>query len=411
MKLVTVNLSSITLGKPLPFAVRTADGVLLASKGYVFSDREALDTLALHGTLYTEQEERRAFNRALAVQINSMVNDQSTTLGKMADSQIADLSPVNNVPQGNLMSDDLLPESDGPTDWLDMQSRANNLLRDPHSLRFLHRLDRLHNELYAMVKRNPDSTLFALIHLTAGETLHYSATHAMLVCVMCSLAARDVLNWSPDMERAMGRAALTMNISMTELQDHLASQRSGLSAEQRRIVNEHPTRSVEILQGCGVSDPLWLGAILHHHEATSGPLTGRPPAQQIARLIHRADSFAARLSPRALRKSMTPSAAMQATYFDETKKVDEAGSSLIKAVGIYPPGSFVKLASNEVATVIRRGVNTLTPRVAVLVNRDGMPMAEPAIRDTRLPNYRIVASVNIRDIKVRSDLLRLLALT
>ena len=112
-----------------------------------------------------------------------------------------------------------------------------------------------------------------------------------------------------------------------------------------------------------------------------------------------------------MRKSMTPSAAMQATYFDESKKVDEAGASLIKAVGIYPPGSFVKLASNEIATVTRRGVNTLTPRVAVLVNRDGMPMAEPAIRDTRLPSYRIVASVNIRDIKVRSDLLRLLALT
>jgi HD-GYP domain-containing protein (c-di-GMP phosphodiesterase class II) len=410
MKLVTVNISSISLGKPLPFAVRTADGVLLASKGYVFSEREALDTLALHGTLYTDQEERRAFNRALASQMNSMVNDQSTTLGKLADSEVGELSPQAS-PQGNLLSDDLLPESDGPSDWLDMQSRANNLLRDPHSLRFLHRLDRLHNELNAMVKRNPDSTLFALIHLTASETLHYSATHAMLVCVMCSLAARDVLNWSPELEKAMGRAALTMNMSMTELQDHLTTQRSGLTAEQRKLVDTHPARSVELLQKCGVTDPLWLGAILHHHAALSGPLSGRLPAQQIARLIHRADSFAARLSPRAMRKSMTPSAAMQATYFDEGKKVDEAGASLIKAVGIYPPGSFVKLASNEIATVTRRGVNTLTPRVAVLVNRDGMPMAEPAIRDTRLPGYRIVASVNIRDIKVRSDLLRLLALT
>ena len=410
MKLVTVNLSSIAIGKPLPFAVRTADGILLASKGYVFSEREALDTLALHGTLYTDQEERRAFNRALASQMNSMVNDQSTTLGKMADSEIGDLSP-QSTPQGNLISDDLLPESEGPSDWLDMQSRANNLLRDPNSLRFLHRLDRLHNELNAMVKRNPDSTLFALIHLTASETLHYSATHAMLVCVMCSLAARDVLNWAPELEKAMGRAALTMNMSMTELQDHLTTQRGALTTEQRKLVDTHPARSVDMLQKSGVTDPLWLGAILHHHEATSGPLSGRLPAQQIARLIHRADSFAARLSPRAMRKSMTPSAAMQATYFDEGKKVDEAGASLIKAVGIYPPGSFVKLASNEIATVVRRGVNTLTPRVAVLVNREGMPMAEPAIRDTRLPNYRIVASVNIRDIKVRSDLLRLLALT
>jgi hypothetical protein len=108
---------------------------------------------------------------------------------------------------------------------------------------------------------------------------------------------------------------------------------------------------------------------------------------------------------------MAPAHAMQATYFDEVKKVDEAGASLIKAVGIYPPGSFVKLASNEIATVVRRGVNTLTPRVAVLVNRHGMPMAEPAIRDTRLVEYKIVSAVNHRDIKVRSDLMRLLTLT
>ena len=38
-------------------------------------------------------------------------------------------------------------------------------------------------------------------------------------------------------------------------------------------------------------------------------------------------------------------------------------------------------------------------------------MLEPAIRDTRVADYRILSSVNYRDIKVRTDLLRLLALT
>lgn len=84
-------------------------------------------------------------------------------------------------------------------------------------------------------------------------------------------------------------------------------------------------------------------------------------------------------------------------------------ASSIKIVGVYPPGSFVKLASNEIATVVNRGATSLAPRVAVLVNRQGLPMAEPAIRDTRLTEYRIVSSVNRNSIKVRSDLLRLLA--
>ena len=46
-------------------------------------------------------------------------------------------------------------------------------------------------------------------------------------------------------------------------------------------------------------------------------------AQRLARLIQRADTFIARLSPRAGRLSMPPNAAMQACYFDEKKHVDD----------------------------------------------------------------------------------------
>jgi ribosomal protein S16 len=102
---------------------------------------------------------------------------------------------------------------------------------------------------------------------------------------------------------------------------------------------------------------------------------------------------------------------MQASYFDENRQVDEAGAALIKAVGIYSPGSFVRLNTDEVAAVIRRGANTTTPRVAVLINREGMPVAEPVIRDTSLRDYRIVASVPHREVKVQLNLQRMLALT
>ncbi len=409
MKLVAVSFSTIPLGRPLPFALRSSEGILLAGKGYVFTEREALETLSSHGSLYADAEETKQYRRAVASQLNALVNSQDTTVGQIAESTFSTFD-VQYAPVAGKV-EETPPEKDDTVDWLDMQSHADSLLRDPNSLRFLHRLDRLHKSLSHHAKRNPDTTLFALIHLTASETRFYSATHAMLVCVMCSLAARDVLNWSPELETAMSRAALTMNIAMTDLQDQLVLQHSVPSAAQRALIDTHASRSVELLQKRGVTDPIWLGAVLSHHKAASGPLAGRVPAQQIARLIQRADGFAARLSPRVSRAPMAPSAAMQATYFDESRQVDEAGSSLIKAVGIYPPGSFVKLASNEIATVVRRGVNTLTPKVAVLVNKQGMPTVEPAIRDTRLPEYRIVASVSYKDIRVRSDLVRLLALT
>jgi hypothetical protein len=69
------------------------------------------------------------------------------------------------------------------------------------------------------------------------------------------------------------------------------------------------------------------------------------------------------------------------------------------------------LTTNEVAVVIRRGANTTTPRVAVMINREGLATVEPTIRDTSQREYRIVASVAHRDVKVQLNLQRMLALT
>jgi hypothetical protein len=168
---------------------------------------------------------------------------------------------------------------------------------------------------------------------------------------------------------------------------------------------------VQVLKELGISDALWLEAVRDHHIVAPGPLAEKAPAQRLARLIQRADMFAARLAPRASRIPISPAAAMQACYFDENRQVDEAGSALIKAVGIYSPGSFVRLNSNEVAVVVRRGANTTTPRVAVLINRSGMPMLDPLVRDTGLNEYRIVASVPHRDVKIKLNLQRILPLT
>ena len=131
----------------------------------------------------------------------------------------------------------------------------------------------------------------------------------------------------------------------------------------------------------------------------------------MARLIQRADMFAARLAPRTSRVPESSASAMQACYFDENRQIDEAGAALIKAVGIYSPGSFVRLATEEVAVVIKRGANTTTPRVAILVNRNGMPTGELIVRDTSRREYRIVTGVAHRDVKVQLNLERLLVLT
>ena len=400
MRLVTVSIDSIRLGEPLPFALRDADGTLLANKGYVIQTKAELqDILGKGFELFIDVVDEENYRRAYVNRLHHLVTENKA-LGVIAGTQIASAA---DAARANL--------DEGPPDWLDLQVQANTLLRDTSSPHFLSRLDRLLSRLQRYSQRNPNGALFALFHLSASEIRLYSATHAMLVSVMCGLAAREVLNWPEATELALCRAALTMNIGMTDLQDKLAMQLTPPTPEQRKQIDQHTLRSVQLLEQTGIRDHGWLEAVRDHHGVPPGRLASMSEGQRMARLIQRADMFAARLAPRASRVPTSPAAAMQASYFDENRQVDEAGAALIKAVGIYSPGSFVRLSTNEVAIVIQRGTNTTTPKVAVLINREGIPTSEPIIRDTSLREYRIVASVPHRDVKVQINLPRLLPLT
>ena len=401
MNLVTVNLDTIRIGQPLLFSLWDANEILIAPKGFVINSQADLDLVVQDRTqLYMDVAESEAYRRAYVGKLRKLVTDD-LALGQIAESQFSSFDL--EMPRDPVIT--------GEPDWLDLQEQTNTMLRDSNAESFCTRLDKLHLQINRHARTNPDGTLFALIHLSSRETRKYSATHAMLVSVMCSLAVREVLKWPAELEKSLCKAALTMNVGMTELQDRLALQKEPPTADQTKQIEQHAARGLSILMQRGVTDPLWLEAVVDHHTNIPGPLAARTEAQRMARVIQRADMFSARLSPRASRLPESPANAMQAIYFNENRQVDEAGAALIKATGIYSPGTFVRLASGEVASVIKRGINTTAPRVAVVINRTGMPTGELIVRDTLKPEFRIVAGVPHRDVKVQINLERLLALT
>ena len=405
MNLVPIDFDTIQMGRPLPFSLRARDGMLLAEKGYVVFSREYLRALVGPGIgLYVDVDESDPLP-GIGAQDRPNLTGTDGVLEQIAGHSLSLADPAvsgNGASSGS---------GTGAPDWLNLQVQTNALLRETSAAQFTFRLDRVQAQLNRHSNLNPDATLFALIHLSASELRMYSATHAMLVSVMCGLAAREVLNWTPALEDTVCKAALTMNISMIELQDELASQVEPPSGLQRRQIGGHVASSVAQLEQLGVTDPDWLTAVRDHHARDPGNWGRLDQAQRMARLIQRADMFAARLSPRAGRVPTSPAAAMQAVYFDENRQIDEAGAALVKAVGIYQPGSFVRLTSQEVAVVIRRGGTNTTPLVAVLINAKGQATNDHVTRDTIQREFRIVASVAHRDVKVKMTLDRLLGFT
>ena len=399
MHLVPINLETLQLGQPLPFTLRNAGGEILAPKGFVIGTREHLDDLLARGLqLCADIRESNDYQRAYLDQLQHMVAAGSS-LGDIAAAQL----------KARPASAPALGRRSLPQDWPALQLHATQLLRTPQASDFCLRLEELREHLQQHCRQAPDATLFALMFLSMQETQFYSATHGLLVACIATMTAHCTLRWPEEQVRRTALVSLAMNVSMTGLQDLLAVQQQPLDAAQLEAVQTHAGRSAQLLQHLGITDSVVLEAVRFHHHRLPGPLEDKSPAQQLARLVHRTDIFAARMAPRSTRVPMPVPAAMQACYYNEEFQVDEAGAALIKTLGIHPPGSFVRLASQEVALVCKRGTTATTPRVAVLINREGLPTGEPIWRDTALAAWKIVANLPLGEVRVTVPLSRLLA--
>lgn len=399
MNLVELNLSTIPFGQPIPFALRGVGGGLLANKGFVIRSADDLRVLLARGqALYVDTDESGESYRAFLSQIQSLL------LSNKPLNQIATMTLQTTAAPSATIQDN------SPPAWREWQLGLTQLLRNPDVADFAQRFEDLFTALNTYLQKNPDGALLALMQMSAEETRYYSATHAMLSSVICMTVARETLRWPENRVLPLGRAALSMNIGMAQLQDELAQQSTPLTPQQAQQVDQHSDASVSILRTMGISDPLWLDAVRTHHHRAPGKLSEKTLAQQMARLIQRSDIFGARIAPRVNREPMSVTSAMQASYYDETKSMDEAGAALVKALGIYPPGAWVKLASEEIGVVVRRGASAATPRVAVLLNKSGMPTGEPIPRDTAQAAWKIVSPVAHKEVRVRLPLEKLLAL-
>ena len=221
----------------------------------------------------------------------------------------------------------------------------------------------------------------------------YSLRHSVDAAIACQVVGAELGIPEPDLSSVVA-AALTMNLSILQLQDDLQSQQAPLSAGQREVIHQHPEESVQLLRERGVTDEVWLRAVLSHHEAVdgSGYVHGRKgdDIPITAQLLSLADVYCARISSRDYRAPLRPNAALRALFLEQGKKVrDGLASQFIKAIGVFPAGTPVRIENGEIAVVVQRGQNASKPVVCSIVGPQGMPLAVPIRRDTSQPNFTV----------------------
>ena len=405
MKLVPVTDDSLRKGEPAPFDVFDGEGRLLLVAGGV-ADTDTLKEAVENQQVYIDERVSQEWKRAITMRLSDMVR-RNVTLGKIADVRMA-----QNWRESQFLDSGFAQELTLTEEWESLLRVMASTLRDPRpDADWLKRIIRAHRRLQDLGARQLDGSMYFLIHESSQPQPNYSALHALLVCLVCQAAAR-ILSWPRDWIQAVGLAALTMNATMTRLQDLLADSDATPSVEMRQQIERHPIGAQALLQACGVEDPLWTGAVRWHHDwqQDSVPFEELSDSRKLARLLMRVDIFTARLSRRRSRAPMSPLQAAKRACIGPGGKLDEIGSALLKSVGLYPPGTYVELANGEFGIVVARGVRADLPRVASLRGADGNMMMTPMLRDAVKTPHRVARSVLANEVNVRLSHDKLIAL-
>jgi HD-GYP domain-containing protein (c-di-GMP phosphodiesterase class II) len=239
-----------------------------------------------------------------------------------------------------------------------------------------------------LAQRDPDVALFAAHRQEDRRFALYPLTHAIHCALLCRLASAQA-GWPAEQQALVVSAALTMNVSMLDLQAQMAEQKDPPTRRQLERIRAHPQTSAHLLRAAGVVEPAWLEAVRDHHETPggSGYPTGRAEVSDQARMLRYADVYMAKITPRALRAALPPRVAV-AQLFQQSGG-DALAVALVKAVGVNPPGTLVHLASGEVAVVIRRTANGAAPVVSTLSDRHGRPVPASVVRETQDPSFAL----------------------
>ena len=277
--------------------------------------------------------------------------------------------------------------------WGDLESGLSVLLSRPQDVvDFGAKVRQFDQWLQDLVAHDIDSALYLMFQLAATSTVGYSTSHALVCGALCHIMAREF--GLPVTERnALVRAALTMNIAMTRLQDELAAQREQPSPAQKEAINAHPHRSQDLLVQLNITNGLWLDLVGQHHERVSerDPLHSLSEVDRLTRILGTIDRYAAMISPRKSRSGRSATDSVRALV--EMDQRDEVGLVLVRTVGLCPPGSFVRLDNGDIAVVLRRSAKPNLPLVASIVDRSGKLLTEPRLHQTMEGKPRIQSAL------------------
>jgi HD-GYP domain-containing protein (c-di-GMP phosphodiesterase class II) len=220
----------------------------------------------------------------------------------------------------------------------------------------------------------------------APAGVDYVAFHQARVCV---LALRIGASVGYDRGRllSLGQASALFDVGVWQISEAILRRVDNLSGDELALWRSHPKLSAEIVRRWGPPDEHIVQTILEHHEREQGQgfpqgLYG-PAIDPDAKIIALTDTYATLTLPVSSRPRLRPHEAIR----DIVKtRNDQFPSALVKAllseISVFPPGTVVRLNTDEVGRVIAVNRNhPLRPKVEILADGKGQRLAAPKLLD------------------------------
>lgn len=196
------------------------------------------------------------------------------------------------------------------------------------------------------------------IHLMGDNIADESAYfHSLNVTVLSLILARALSVDNEEMMRDIAQGAVLHDIGKAMVPSQILLKDEELTMAETKLLQMHPGYGIKLTQPVTALPNRVREIILFHHEMIDG--SGYPKGvkadalDQAVRIVAIANAYDNLCNQRIAKLSRTPSEALSHLYKNELAKYDKAAlSAFIKSLGIYPPGSIVKLKSGRIGIVM-----------------------------------------------------------
>lgn len=268
-------------------------------------------------------------------------------------------------------------------------------------------VDKVAQDITSLITRDKSSSL-ALASLRDYD--EYTFTHSANVAILSVTLASNILN-DADTLKKLACAALLHDIGKTRIPTEILHKPSKLNDEEWGIMRDHPILGVKILEQQEEVNELAVIVACQHHMKYD--LSGYPnlsttcEMHPLSLIVNICDVYDAITSKRSYKKPFPPDKAlsimMRLIGCDFEPYLFKIFTQMI---GIYPPGTLVRLNTQELA--VTRKVQThalLLPEVKVISKPTGSLLEEPFIinlsdEQQNIPKRSIETVLDAKEVKI-----------